>query len=62
MKLLEAAETILLEECPVIPLFQKCMQYVKNPRLKEANVSHLGILDIKHAYFSDAVDNEESKT
>lgn len=50
---LEAAEKILLEESPVIPLYQMSMQYVKNPRLKGIHISNMGLIDIKGAYFSD---------
>jgi oligopeptide transport system substrate-binding protein len=52
-KTLEAAEKILLEESPVIPLYQMSMQYVKNPRLKGIHINDLGLIDIKRAYFSD---------
>ena len=53
VKFLEAAEEILLESSPVIPLYQISMQYVKNPRLKGIHISDLGLIDIKGAYFSD---------
>jgi oligopeptide transport system substrate-binding protein len=53
VRLLEAAEEILLEASPVIPLYQISMQYVKNPHLKGIHISNLGLIDIKGAYFSD---------
>lgn len=53
IKTLEAAEKILLQESPVIPLYQMSMQYVKNPRLKGIHINDLGLIDIKGAYFSD---------
>ncbi|MFZ4773273.1 MAG: peptide ABC transporter substrate-binding protein [Chlamydiia bacterium] len=51
--ILEEAESLLLEEAPIIPLFHGTMQYVKNPRLKGVHISNLGLIDIKGAYFSD---------
>jgi oligopeptide transport system substrate-binding protein len=53
IKVLEAAEEILLEASPVIPLYQMSMQYVKSPRLKGIHITDLGLIDIKGAYFSD---------
>jgi oligopeptide transport system substrate-binding protein len=50
---LEKAEQILLDEVPVIPLYQMSMQYVKNPQLRGVYINKLGLIDIKEAYFAD---------
>lgn len=50
MRLLEQAETILLDEMPVIPLFYQKFRYVKNPRLKGFIISNTNQIDFRSAY------------
>ncbi|MCH9609930.1 MAG: Oligopeptide-binding protein OppA [Chlamydiales bacterium] len=47
--LLREAETLLMEEMPVIPLRHVNFAYIKSPRVKDIYVSPLGILDLKQA-------------
>jgi len=49
-ELLLKAETLLMEEMPVAPLFHNRFLYLKNPRLKDVYFSELGYLDFKRAY------------
>lgn len=48
--LLLQAETILLEEMPIIPLFFQKMRYIKNPHLKNTALFK-SELDFTHSYF-----------
>ncbi len=50
-KTLLAAEKILLDEVPIIPLFRLTMKYLKKNELKNVNLSSLGHIDFKYAYF-----------
>lgn len=50
-KLLKAAEEVILQDMPVIPLFYASYNYVKNRSLKGVYFSELGYLDFKNAYF-----------
>lgn len=49
---LKEAENILLEESPIIPLFQFNMIYAKEKKLKGYSLNSLGILDFKKASFN----------
>jgi len=49
-KLLNEAETLLIKEMPIIPLFYSSYNYVKNPAVKGVYLSELGYLDFKSAY------------
>jgi oligopeptide transport system substrate-binding protein len=57
-KTLEAAQEILLDEMPVIPLFYGVFNYVKKRDVSGVNLSELGILDLKYSYI-DIGDVEE---
>ncbi len=48
--ILEHAHKILLEEIPVLPLFQGTYTYLKNDGLKNAKVTPLGFLDLRYAH------------
>lgn len=50
-QLLIEAETLLMEEMPVAPLFFLTATYLKNPQLKGVVLSNIGSLDFKWAYF-----------
>ena len=43
------AEQVLLEDCPIIPLFQFNMIYAKDKKLEGFSLNSLGILDFKNA-------------
>jgi oligopeptide transport system substrate-binding protein len=47
--LLEKAETYLIEEMPLIPIYHNTFAYVKNPKLKNVYLSDLGVIDFKWA-------------
>lgn len=46
---LKAAETILIQECPVLPLYYEAFGYIHGPNLKNVHISSTGNVD-----FSDA--------
>lgn len=50
---LSQAETFLLSEMPIIPLFHYNMLYLKSEKLKNISLSPLGILDFKYGEFID---------
>ena len=50
---LAAAEEILTDEMPVIPVFHLTICYVKHPHLKGFVINQLGAIDYKWAYFDD---------
>ena len=50
-KSFQEAENILLEACPIIPLFQYNMIYAKDKKLEGYSLNSLGILDFKKAKF-----------
>jgi|GEM_PF-3252618 len=49
--LLEKAHKILLEDVPIVPLFQGTYTYLKNDDLTNAKVTPLGFLDLRYAHF-----------
>ena len=49
ISLLHKAEEIIMDEMPVIPVFQLNWVYMKDPHLKNAYVTKEGFLDITHA-------------
>lgn len=49
-KLLMKAESILLDEKPIIPLFYSTYSYLKSPTVKGVIFSELGYLDFRNAY------------
>jgi oligopeptide transport system substrate-binding protein len=51
--LLLQAETLLMEEMPISPLFFLTVSYVKNPRLKGEFLSGLGDIDFRWAYLEE---------
>jgi len=53
LALLKNAESILLEETPLIPLYFITNTYLKNPRLQGVYLSDLGEIDFKWARFTD---------
>ncbi|MEM8728051.1 MAG: peptide ABC transporter substrate-binding protein [Chlamydiota bacterium] len=50
-KLLTAAEEILMEEMPMLPICSINKNYAKNPKLKGEQISQLSFVDFKSAYF-----------
>jgi len=50
-QLLGEAESLLLEETPIIPLFQFNMLYAKSKKLEGVSLNGFGTLDFSHAYF-----------
>lgn len=51
--LLLAAEKVLMDEMPVIPLFFNTYNYLQKPTVKGVYFSELGYLDFKHASVSE---------
>jgi oligopeptide transport system substrate-binding protein len=49
-ELLKAAEKILIEEMPIMPIYFYMGRYLKKPYLKAANVSETNDIDLKSAY------------
>lgn len=49
-KTLRAAEVVLIEEMPIIPLYHGSYNFVRNPGIKGVTFSSLGFLDFKNAY------------
>ncbi|MFI0434397.1 MAG: peptide ABC transporter substrate-binding protein [Parachlamydiaceae bacterium] len=49
--LLQQAETLIINEMPIIPLFYSSYNYMKHPAIKGVNISQLGYLDFKYAYW-----------
>lgn len=58
IKLMDQAQTVLLDQMPVIPLFFGSFNYVKKREVSGVSLSDLGHLDLKHAYM-DLGDIEE---
>lgn len=52
--LIAQAEELIMQECPIAPIFYFNMAYLKNPHLKNAYISSLGHLDFRDAYMEDA--------
>ncbi len=55
-KLLSQAEELLLEEAPIIPLFEGTFSYMKKPRVRDVFLSSLGYLDFKYAWIAQYVE------
>ncbi len=53
-RLLIEAETLLMEEMPIIPVCSLRKRYAKNQKLKGEKVSSLQSVDFKYAYFEDS--------
>ncbi|WP_420421113.1 peptide ABC transporter substrate-binding protein [Simkania sp.] len=51
--LLSEAESILMDEMPIIPICSMKKRFAKNPKLKGVNISNLQSVDFKSAYFED---------
>lgn len=56
LRILTAAEAILIDEMPVIPIFYSAYNYLKVPGIDGVYFSPLGYLDFKNAYFTDSGD------
>lgn len=58
-KLLYEAEALLMDEMPVIPIYNLSISFIKKNNLKDVSLSQLNYIDFKWAYFdqmtSDAV-------
>lgn len=52
-KLLSAAQSLLMEEMPVMPIYFTSTAYGKSENLRNVNVIESSILDIRHAYFEE---------
>ncbi len=52
-EILQKAETLLISEMPVIPLFYINYSYLKKPYIHGVYISTLGILDFKKAYIKE---------
>jgi len=51
--ILKEAESILIEELPLIPVYYATYKFLKNPHLKGLYITPLGQLELKHAYFDN---------
>lgn len=51
--LLEAAQAILLEEAPIVPIYHFNMLYLKNERLKDIVLTDSGVWDVSFASFDE---------
>jgi oligopeptide transport system substrate-binding protein len=49
--ILDKAEKILIDEAPLVPLFHLKLSYQKHPWLKNVEISPLGCVDFRYAYF-----------
>ena len=47
--ILEEAENLLIEEMPIAPIYHYNALYLKNPELKNAQISPLGHIDFRYA-------------
>lgn len=52
---LSAAESILMQELPVIPLFDELNPYLKNPKLSGIPLTSSGNINFRNAYFSKKI-------
>jgi oligopeptide transport system substrate-binding protein len=52
---LKEAERLIMSEMPIIPLFSQTYKYVQNPKLKGVYLTPVGMLELKHAYFTQDV-------
>ncbi|MBA3815820.1 MAG: peptide ABC transporter substrate-binding protein [Parachlamydiaceae bacterium] len=52
-ELLSQAESVLMQELPVAPLFHGSFNYLVNPRLKDVKVSESGIMNFKQASITE---------
>ena len=52
-KLLIHAETLLMDEMPIIPICSLKKRFAKNPRLQGEVLSRLQFVDFKSAYFEE---------
>lgn len=59
--LLEKAQNLLLEELPIIPLYEATFSYMKKLRVRDLFLSPLGYLDFKHAYIAQYTIDVEGK-
>lgn len=50
-RLLQAAESLLMEEMPLIPIYHLSINYVKHPSLQGIVVSSQGFLDLRFAHW-----------
>ena len=48
-ELLSKAETLLIDEMPIIPLYHGVFGYLQNPKLQNVGVSDLGFMEIRNA-------------
>lgn len=51
-ELLERAQDLLLQDLPIIPLYDATFSYMKKPRVREVYLSPLGYLDLKNAFIA----------
>ena len=49
-ELLSKAEKILIQEMPIIPLYEHSMLYIQNEKLKNVTINSMGTLNLKNAY------------
>jgi len=50
-ELLNQAEKVVLEDLPLVPFYHYQLVYLQNPQLKEVDISPLGNIQFRHAYF-----------
>lgn len=55
--LLGQAESLLIREMPIAPIFYFAFNYVKSDRLQQATVSPTGVLDLSEARMEEAVED-----
>lgn len=53
-KLLAVAQSILMEEMPVMPIYFTSTAYGKSENLRNVNVLESSMLDVRHAYFEES--------
>jgi len=51
--ILDKAEHILIEQASVVPIFHSRLSYLKHQHLEGVEISPLGVVDFRYAYFSN---------
>jgi oligopeptide transport system substrate-binding protein len=53
LSVLEKAESILMSEAPVAPIYYHALTYLQHKRVEGIQISPIGIADFRYAYFSE---------
>ena len=59
--LLRQAQSLLMEEMPVIPVYFTSIAYGKSDELQNATILESSMLDFRHAYFSNKISSIETR-